>query len=93
MSSFLTLISFDTESSNGLAVVSNSGNSLLSFELDTLPLGEELTITYQARIDPNAPEINVTDVLSLNYSTINQEGIGVMVCILYTCIAVQPHPL
>ncbi len=81
LSSSLTLTSYDVEATEGLLVVSKSelSNSLLSFEIDVFPLEEEFTVTYQALIDPDKVERNITDEVVVHYATIKQEGIGLLV--------------
>ena len=76
----LTLLSYEFQATDDLATLDNSelSNSLLVFNMEVFPLGEELIVTYVAGIDLES-EGNITDDITLHYRTIKQEGIGLQV--------------
>jgi hypothetical protein len=76
LSSILKLVSYSFETTGNLIAgsTSNLNGSLLAFNMEVLPLGDVLTISYLARID--SVEGNITDGIMVSYTTIDQEGIG-----------------
>ncbi len=81
LSNALMLTSHDVESSDDLAVTSNSllNNNLFSLQVAVLPIGGELNLTFMAIINVEDIDGNITDQVTVNYATIKQEGIGLEV--------------
>lgn len=78
------LIVYYLEHSGGQTVLNEStvrnGSNVLSFHVDILPLGRMINLTYLAHLNPsNEMEGNISQPVNMNYTTIKQEGIGLMV--------------
>jgi hypothetical protein len=54
--------------------------TVLTVHIEVLPVGEVINLTYYAVLNPdNTDEGNVSKPVNVNYTTIKQEGIGLMV--------------
>lgn len=65
-------------------VLTATNKTLIRISTDVLPLDDNITVVYLAQMDPQlSPGGNVTKEIVLNYKSIKQEGIGLLVCVLY----------
>lgn len=75
---------YHIESTSNLALTNKTEmlglSTVLSFQTDVLPLGEEINLTYLGYFNLQANiERNISEPITVNYTTIKQEGIGLMV--------------
>ena len=96
LSKALTFTSFRVLASDELVLTGNTNSlntSLLDIQAEVLPIEERIEVTFNATINLDDIEGNITDRVVVNYVTILQEGIGVEVhnhlkemCPTFKCI-------